>query len=32
MEMWDQDFVDLIEPGYFQFDEDGLGFFVFGAV
>ena len=32
MEMWDQDFVDLIEPGYFQFDKDGLGFFVFGAV
>ena len=32
MEMWDQEFVDLIEPGYFQFDEDGLGFFVFGAV
>jgi len=32
MEMWDQDFVDLVEPGYFQFDEDGLGFFVFGAV
>lgn len=26
MEMWDQDFVDLVEPGYFQFDEDGLGF------
>lgn len=32
MEMWDQEFVDLVEPGYFQFDEDGLGFFVFGAV
>lgn len=32
MEMWDQDFVDLVEPGYFQFDKDGLGFFVFGAV
>jgi len=32
MEIWDQEFVDLIEPGYFQFDEDGLGFFVFGAV
>ncbi|MFC2991393.1 hypothetical protein [Halomonas tibetensis] len=32
MEMWDQDFVDLIEPGYFHFDENGLGFFVFGAV
>ena len=23
MEMWDQDFVDLIEPGYFRFDDDG---------
>ena len=32
METWDQDFVDLVEPGYFQFREDGLGFFVFGAV
>lgn len=32
METWDQDVVDLVEPGYFQFDEDGLGFFVFGAV
>ena len=32
MEMWDQDFVDLIEPGYFSFDGDGLGFFMFGAV
>lgn len=31
METWDQDVVDLVEPGYFQFDEDGLGFFVFGA-
>ena len=32
METWDQDFVDLIEPGYFQFDENRVGFFVFGAV
>ena len=32
METWAQDFVDLNEPGYFQFDDDGLGFFVFGAV
>lgn len=32
METWDQDFVDLVEPGYFRFDEDDLGFFVFGAV
>jgi hypothetical protein len=32
MEMWDQYFVDLIEPGHFRFDENGLGYFVFGAV
>ena len=32
METWDQDYVDLIEPGYFEFTEDGLGSFVFGAV
>ena len=32
MEMWAQDYVDLAEPGYFKFDEDGLGEFVFGAV
>lgn len=32
MEIWPRDYVDLIEPGYFQFDEDGLGAFVFGVV
>ena len=32
METWPQDYVDLVEPGYFQFDEDNLGAFVFGAV
>jgi len=32
MEMWDQDFVDLIEPGHFRFDDNGLGHFIFGAV
>ena len=32
METWDQDFVDLIEPGHFQFVENGLGYFIFGAV
>ncbi|MDT8409834.1 MAG: hypothetical protein RQ741_09575 [Wenzhouxiangellaceae bacterium] len=32
METWDQDLVDLIAPGYFLFDEDELGFFMFGAV
>lgn len=32
METWGQDYVDLVEPGYFEFTEDGLGEFVFGAV
>lgn len=32
MEMWDQDFVDLIQHGHFRFDENGLGYFIFGAV
>ena len=32
MEMWAQEYVDLVEPGYFQFDEDDSGSFVFGAV
>jgi len=32
MSNWDQDYVDLVEPGYFAFTDDGLGEFVFGAV
>lgn len=32
MELWDQDFIDLVTPGYFSFAEDGLGYFQFGAV
>jgi hypothetical protein len=32
MEMWDQDYVDLVEPGFFEFGSDGMGSFVFGAV
>lgn len=32
MEMWDQDFIDLVTPGYFSFDKDELGYFQFGAV
>ena len=32
MSNWDQDYVDLVEPGYFEFTDDGLGEFVFGAV
>ena len=32
MEVWDQEFVDLVVPGFIQFDEDNLGKFQFGAV
>jgi len=32
MDTWDQDYVDLIEPGFFAFDYNGMGSFVFGAV
>jgi hypothetical protein len=32
MEMWDQDYIDLIIPGYFSFDNDDLGDFQFGSV
>ena len=32
MEMWDQDYIDLIIPGYFSFDKDDLGYFQFGVV
>jgi hypothetical protein len=32
MEMWDQDFIDLVTPGYFLFDKDELGYFKFGTV
>ncbi len=32
MDEWDQDYVDLVEPGYFKFDSDNLGEFVFGTV
>jgi hypothetical protein len=32
MEMWGQDYVDLVEPGYFLFDEDNQGEFVFSVV
>jgi hypothetical protein len=32
MELWDQDFIDLIEPGYFEFGAEGFGYFGFGAV
>ena len=32
MGTWAQKFVDLIEPGYIEFTEDGLGELVFAAV
>jgi hypothetical protein len=32
MSNWDQDYVDLVEPGYVEFTDDGFGEFVFGAV
>jgi hypothetical protein len=32
MEQWDQDYIDLVEPGYIEFDEDDLGEFTFGTV
>jgi hypothetical protein len=32
MEQWDQDFIDLVVPGYIAFREDGTGAFQFGAV
>jgi len=28
MEQWDQDYIDLEEPGYFRFHKDGLDEFV----
>ena len=32
MELWDSDFLDLVEPAYISFDAQGRGTFVFGAV
>lgn len=32
METWDRSYIDLVEPGYFRFEDDGMGEFVFGAV
>jgi len=32
MEQWDQDFIDLVEPGYIAFKRGGTGEMVFGAV
>ena len=32
MEQWDLDYIDLVEPGYFLFDDVGMGNYVFGTV
>ena len=32
MEMWDQNFIDLVTEGHFTFDNDDSGNFQFGAV
>jgi hypothetical protein len=32
MEQWDQDFIDLVVPGYITFRADHLGAFQFGAM
>ncbi len=32
MEMWDQDAIDLVQPGFIEFGGDGLGQFGFIAV
>lgn len=32
MEQWDQEYIDLVEPGYVQFNKNGQGVFVFGTV
>ena len=32
MALWDNDFVDMIEPAFLTFDDKGSGEFRFGAV
>ena len=32
MEQWDQDYIDLVEPGYIELNKNNLGEFVFGTV
>jgi len=32
MEQWDQEYIDLVEPGYIELRKDNLGEFVFGTV
>ncbi len=31
-DLWDSDYLDLVEPAYISFGEDGRGEFAFGAV
>jgi hypothetical protein len=32
MELWDKDYLDMVEPAYIQFKANGLGEFKFGCV
>ena len=32
MEQWDNEYIDLVEPGYIKFDRNKQGQFVFGTV
>lgn len=32
MEQWDRDYIDLVAPGYIEFEKDGVGSFPFGTV
>lgn len=31
-DLWDRDYLDLVEPAYATFDDDGRGEFAFGVV
>ena len=32
MEQWNKEFIDLVEPGYIEFSDNGFGSFHFGCV
>ena len=32
MELWDLDYIDLVDEGFIEFDRKGLGSFGFGAI
>ena len=32
MERWEEDYINLVESGYFGFGKDGIGEFLFGTV